>query len=75
MPIYPAREEPIHGISSAWLYSKVELSKKFLLAPSEALQYFNNFDKGIVLTIGAGDIDKMVTPLKEILSTNLTTDK
>jgi len=75
LPIYPAREEPIHGISSAWLYSKVELSKKFLLAPSEALQYFNNFDKGIVLTIGAGDIDKMVTPLKEILSTNLTTDK
>ena len=75
LPIYPAREKPIHGISSAWLYSKVELSKKFLLAPSEALQYFNNFDKGIVLTIGAGDIDKMVTPLKEILSTNLTTDK
>jgi UDP-N-acetylmuramate--alanine ligase len=75
LPIYPAREEPIHGISSAWLYSKVELSKKFLLAPSEALQYFNNFDKGIVLTIGAGDIDKMVTPLKEILSSNLTTDK
>ena len=75
LPIYPAREEPIHGISSAWLYSKVELSKKFLLAPSEALQYFNYFDNGIVLTIGAGDIDKMVTPLKEILSTNLTTDK
>jgi len=75
LPIYPAREEPIYGISSAWLYSKVELSKKFLFTPSEALQYFNNFDKGIVLTIGAGDIDKMVTPLKEILSTNLTTDK
>jgi UDP-N-acetylmuramate--alanine ligase len=75
LPIYPAREEPIHGISSAWLYSKVELSKKFLLTPSEALQYFNDCDKGIVLTIGAGDIDKMVSPLKEILSSNLTTDK
>ena len=75
LPIYPAIEEQSHGISSARLYSKIELSKKFLLAPSEALQYFNNFDKGIVLTIGAGDIDKMVTPLKEILSSNLTTDK
>ena len=75
LPIYPAREEPIHGISSAWLYSKVDLSKKFLFTPSETLQYFNDFDKGIVLTIGAGDIDKMVSPLKEILSTNLTTDK
>ena len=73
LPIYPAREEPIYGISSAWLYSKVELSKKFLLSPSEALQHFNHFNKGIVLTIGAGDIDKMVAPLKEILSSNLTT--
>jgi len=73
LPIYPAREEPIYGISSAWLYSKVELSKKYLLSPSEALQYFNQFDKGIVLTIGAGDIDKIVAPLKEILSSNLTT--
>ena len=73
LPIYPAREEPIHGISSAWLYSKVELTKKFLLTPSESLQYFNYFNNGIVLTIGAGDIDKMVAPLKEILSTNLTT--
>ena len=73
LPIYPAREEPIYGISSAWLYSKVELSKKYLLTPSEALQHFNQFNKGIVLTIGAGDIDKMVGPLKEILSSNLTT--
>ena len=73
LPIYPAREEPIYGISSAWLYSKVELSKKHLLTPSEALQHFNQFNKGIVLTIGAGDIDKMVSPLKEILSSNLTT--
>jgi len=73
LPIYPAREEPIYGISSAWLYSKVELSKKYLLTPSEALQHFNQFNKGIVLTIGAGDIDKMVAPLKEILSSNLTT--
>jgi UDP-N-acetylmuramate--alanine ligase len=73
LPIYPAREEPIYGISSAWLYSKVELPKKYLLSPSEALQYFNQFDKGIVLTIGAGDIDKIVAPLKEILSSNLTT--
>ena len=73
LPIYPAREEPIYGISSAWLYSKVELSKKYLLTPSEALQHFNQFNKGIVLTIGAGDVDKMVAPLKEILSSNLTT--
>ena len=51
----------------------MELPKKYLLSPSEALQYFIQFDKGIVLTIGAGDIDKIVAPLKEILSSNLTT--
>ncbi len=71
LPIYPAREKPIFGISSDWLYSKIELNKKFLFSSSEALPYFNNYDNGVVLTIGAGDIHKMVIPLKEILSANL----
>lgn len=75
LPIYPAREKPIHGITSEWLFSKVNLRKKLLLTPTEALRYFNNFEKGIVLTIGAGDIDRIPQPLKEILSTNINTVK
>lgn len=75
LPIYPAREKPIHGITSEWLFSKVTLSKKQLLSPTETLPYFNNFEKGIVLTIGAGDIDRISQPLKEILLTNINSGK
>jgi UDP-N-acetylmuramate--alanine ligase len=70
MPIYPAREEPIHGISSDWLLSKLSLKNKSLKSPSEVLQHFSNYGEGVVLTIGAGDIDKIVKPLKEILTSN-----
>jgi UDP-N-acetylmuramate--alanine ligase len=70
MPIYPAREEPIHGISSDWLLSKLSLKHKSIKLPSEVLQHFSNFSEGVVLTIGAGDIDRIVKPLKEILTSN-----
>ena len=70
MPIYPAREEPIHGISSDWLLSKLSLKNKSLKSPSEVLQHFSNYGEGVILTIGAGDIDKIVKPLKEILTSN-----
>jgi UDP-N-acetylmuramate--alanine ligase len=70
MPIYPAREEPIHGISSDWLLSKLSLKHKSIKSPSEVLQHFSNFSEGVVLTIGAGDIDRIVKPLKEILTSN-----
>lgn len=72
MPIYPAREEPIHGITSDWLMQQVKLTKKSLKSPSQVIQYFKNLKKGVVVTIGAGDIDRIVLPLKEILETNIT---
>jgi UDP-N-acetylmuramate--alanine ligase len=71
MPIYPAREEPIHGISSEWLLQKIKCQKKSLKSPSEILQYFSKFKQGIILTIGAGDIDRIVKPLTDILKSNL----
>jgi UDP-N-acetylmuramate--alanine ligase len=71
MPIYPAREEPIHGISSDWLLSKMTLKNKSLNTPSEVLQHFSNVKDGVVLTIGAGDIDRIVQPLKNFLLSNL----
>jgi len=67
MPIYPAREEPIHGITSDWLFEKINAKKKFLFKPSEVLQHFSTTQKGIIVTVGAGDIDRIVQPLKTIL--------
>ena len=71
MPIYPAREEPIHGITSNWLLQQIKLQKKSIKTPPEVIQHFKEFKNGVVLTIGAGDIDRIVGPLKEILELNI----
>ena len=67
LPIYPAREEEILGISSEWLLSMVRLKKKQVLNSSRILELMQKKNSGIVVTIGAGDIDRMVAPLKDIL--------
>ena len=64
LPIYPAREEPIPGVTSDSLLDKLTSSKKQILTHDEALNYLKNVSDCIVLTIGAGDIDKIVKPLE-----------
>lgn len=71
LPIYPAREEPIHGVSSEWLLSKCKNAVKSIKKPSELLPYLSSFEQGVLLTIGAGDIDRLVQPMKELLTINL----
>lgn len=68
LPIYPAREEPIPGVTSDILLDKITISKKQLLSPSAALEYVSKINEGVILTIGAGDIDRIVEPLKIALS-------
>lgn len=70
MPIYPAREEPISGITSDALLTKIAAPKKQLLSPAGVLHYFAEEHPStdrVVLTIGAGDIDRIVEPLKTAL--------
>jgi UDP-N-acetylmuramate--alanine ligase len=64
LPIYPARELPIPGISSDVLLAMATAPKKELLAPNECLERILNHSKGVILTVGAGDIDRLVEPLK-----------
>ena len=71
LPIYPAREEEILGISSEWLLSMVRLKKKQVLNSSRVLELMQKKNNGIVVTIGAGDIDRIVEPLKDILIQNV----
>ncbi len=73
LPIYAAREKEIIGISSDWLLSKVRIPNKKILKSSEALEYLKQKKDGVIVTIGAGDIDRMVEPLKFILSQNIET--
>ncbi len=72
LPIYAAREEPIQGVSSEWLLDKCKNDQKSIKKPSEVLPYLSNFTGGVLLTIGAGDIDRLVPSLKELLTINLT---
>ena len=72
LPIYAAREEPIQGVSSEWLLDKCKNDQKSIKKPSEVLPYLSNFTGGVLLTIGAGDIDRIVPSLKELLTINLT---
>ncbi|MGV3611007.1 MAG: UDP-N-acetylmuramate--L-alanine ligase [Fluviicola sp.] len=67
MPIYPAREEPIPGVTSDELVRKIGKNAS-LKTPEEVLEYVNTIEEGVVLTIGAGDIDRIVPEMKRILS-------
>lgn len=64
LPIYPAREEPITGITSEKLLEKISIQNKQVLAPIDAIDYVTKNAEGVVLTIGAGDIDKIINPIK-----------
>jgi hypothetical protein len=44
---------------------------KSIKKPSELLPYLSSFEQGVLLTIGAGDIDRLVQPMKELLTINL----
>lgn len=68
LPIYPAREEPIPGVTSDALLEKITASDKKLMLPSDAVSHLSNYEEGVILTIGAGDIDRIVEPLRKALS-------
>lgn len=58
LEIYPARELPIEGVNSNLILNKVKISDKQILSKQELLENISNLNTDILLTIGAGDIDK-----------------
>lgn len=68
LPIYPAREQPIPGVTSESLLEAVTNENKKLLSPEEVISYLSTKDEGVFLTIGAGDIDRIVPDLKKMWS-------
>lgn len=67
LDIYPARELPIPGVSSALILEKMKNPQKSLLSKPEVLQKLSEHKPDIFLTMGAGDIDLMVEPIEKIL--------
>jgi len=68
LDIYPAREKPIAGISSAVLLDKISNQNKQLLDNEEVISSIDSENTDILLTLGAGDIDQIVKPLIQKLS-------
>lgn len=68
MEIYPARELPLPGVDSQWLLDKIRLENKRLVSPEEVLAIVKTEQPELIVTVGAGDIDKLVKPIKEVLT-------
>jgi UDP-N-acetylmuramate--alanine ligase len=66
LDIYPAREEPIEGITSNYLLSFIKNKNKKLLRKEELVSYLQKNKPEVLLTMGAGDIDKLVSVLETI---------
>ena len=75
LPIYPARELPIEGVSSEMILDKMKNENKKVMGRDDLLRWIKfdyakniNTEFGqVLITAGAGDIDMMVGPIKEIL--------
>jgi UDP-N-acetylmuramate--alanine ligase len=69
IPLYPAREEPIKGITSGIIFNQMKLHDKHLVTKPEMLDILRNHQYDIVLTMGAGDIDGLADDIIEIVKT------
>ena len=67
MPIYPAREMPIAGVTSSMVLRKVDSMSKYLCTPDQVLELVPALCPDVVLTLGAGDIDRLVPRLETTL--------
>lgn len=72
LPIYPARELPIAGVSSEMILEKMKNKNKSVLSKQALPDRIRDNKKGLLITAGAGDIDTLVEPIKKIITQNLT---
>lgn len=63
LPIYPARERPIPGITSTIIFDKISLKNKTMVNKEELIGALKKHKPEILLTLGAGDIDQLVSPI------------
>ena len=66
LKIYPAREEPIEGVDADMLLNKVQLDAKSVMTKEVLLDNLKTNKRKVLVTLGAGDIDQLVEPIKSI---------
>lgn len=67
LPVYPARELPIPGVDSHMLLDKIRNPLKKVVEKDELLKELREVDSGVILTMGAGDIDTLTDAVREVL--------
>ena len=66
LEIYPARENPIEGVNANMLLNKIQLDLKSVMTKEAFLEELKNNKREVLVTLGAGDIDQLVEPIKAI---------
>lgn len=68
LDIYPAREEPIPGVTSEIIFKDVTAPEKVLIRKEELLDYLaKDKPEGVLVTFGAGNIDRFIGPITDML--------
>ena len=71
LDIYPAREEPIPGVTSELIFNKATTPEKVLLKKDGLMDYLENEPVDVLITFGAGNIDRLVEPITRMLEKRL----
>ena len=67
LDIYPAREEPIPGVTSEIIYDKVTAPEKVIMKKEELMDYLRDEPIDTLITFGAGNIDRFIGPITDML--------
>ena len=75
LDIYPARELPIEGVSSKMIFDRTKIADKTLCSKDELIDLLRHADTDVLITLGAGDIDRLVEPLNVMLQSKYSDDR
>ena len=67
LPIYPARELPVEGVTSELIANQMQLKRKQVMSKEEMQEWMSRQQPKLVVMAGAGDIDALVQPVKTLL--------
>ena len=67
LPIYPAREEPIPGVTSDIILNDVTAPERVLVEKEKLMEYLGKEPVDVLVTFGAGNIDRFIGPITELL--------
>lgn len=71
LDVYPAREEPIEGVSSQLIFDKVTIKNKTLCSKDNVLSLLQKGHHEVLVTLGAGDIDTLLPEIEKLCRGNI----